>query len=170
MLQASQLNLRPHRSFDETLLVPPGEQPQQQELDATQREPEEEPQEPLEQEQADAPIDGEEQRQDEEQPPMQDEDEEDEPELPLPVQAEADADVPDVPPPPPMPSMEEYQRRWQEKKAFHSRENNRATGAVNPSVLSCKACSWGNKPSIACSNTSAMTQVMARLSVLSVRR
>ena len=62
---------------------------------------------------------------------MQDEDEEDEPELPLPVQAEADADVPDVPPPPPMPSMEDYQRRWQEKKAFHSRENNRGYSLRN---------------------------------------
>ena len=128
MPKASQLNLRPHRRFDETLLV--AEQPQQQEPDATQREPEEEPQE---QEQADVPIDGEEeQRQDEEQPPMQDGDEEDEPELPLPVQAEThDADVPDVPPPPPMPSMEEYQRRWREKKAFHSRENNRSHSLRN---------------------------------------
>ena len=96
--RASQYNLRPHRRFDETLLM---DDPEEQ---ATQGEPEEEP------------------SQEEEPSFLEEESDDGDQEVNLPIQA-AYGDVPDLPAPPEMPTLEEYSARWAAKLEYHARSN-----------------------------------------------
>ena len=123
--KASQYNLRPHRRFDEALLV---EEPEEQ---ATQREPEEEP---GHEEELEPPL-------------LEEESEAEEQEANLPIQVGGD-DVPDLPAPVEMPTLEEYKKRWSAKLEYHARQNANAFSTLRNLIPKPVPQLWQDCPSL----------------------